>query len=76
MVKSEKKHSRMLEAEKFFENRIGELLKLSELADRLKMSVSGLRKLVARDDRFPRLKVGQQLRFSWSSVERYLLEGA
>ena len=59
----------------FFDNSIAEILTLRELADRLKISVSGLRKLVYRDARFPKFKVGQQLRFRWSSVERYLQKG-
>ena len=58
-----------------FENQTVKLLTLGELARRLKVSVSGLRKIVARDDRFPKYKVGQQLRFDWDTVARYFHKG-
>ena len=58
-----------------FEKEIADFLTLSELATKLKISVSGLRKIVARDASFPKYKVGQQLRFSWDAVERYFRKG-
>jgi hypothetical protein len=58
-----------------FEKRIGQLLTLQELAEQLKISVSGLRKILARDCNFPKYKVGHQLRFRWEMVERYFLNG-
>jgi hypothetical protein len=57
-----------------FDNHIV-LLTLGELADRLKISSSGLRKIIARDSTFPKYKVGQQLRFDWNAVERYFRKG-
>jgi AraC-like DNA-binding protein len=64
-----------LRGESLFENRITELLTLGELARQLKISISGLRKIIARDVKFPKYKVGQQLRFSWDAVERYFRKG-
>ena len=55
-----------------FDNRIVEILTYPELAGRLKMSVSGLRKLVRRDGNFPRLRVGHEYRFNWPAVYAYL----
>lgn len=54
-----------------FDNQIREILTVNELAERLKISVSGLRKIIARDTRFPKYKVGHQLRFCWTVVESY-----
>ena len=58
-----------------FDNSIVDLLTLGELAQRLKISVSGLRKIVARDAKFPKYKVGQQLRFNWNAAEEYFRKG-
>jgi hypothetical protein len=60
---------------KVFENRKEDLLSLGELAIKLNISVSGLRKIIARDMKFPKYKVGHQLRFNWSAVERYFRKG-
>lgn len=57
------------------DNQINELQTLREVAMRLKISVSGLRKIVARYTDFPKYKVGHQLRFSWIEVERYFRKG-
>ena len=55
-----------------FDNGIREpLLTLRELADQLRVSESGLRKLIKRE-RLPHYKVGQQLRFKWSVLEGHL----
>ncbi len=61
--------------ELIFEKEISAFLTLGDLARQLKISVSGLRKIIARDAKFPRYKVGQQLRFSWDAVERYFRKG-
>lgn len=61
--------------ESLFDKKRTELLTLGDLAKQLKISVSGLRKIIARDARFPRYKIGQQLRFSWDAVERYFRKG-
>ena len=58
-----------------FDNRISEIFTIGELSERLKISVSGLRKIIARDCGFPRYKVGHQMRFSWIEVERYFHKG-
>jgi len=51
-----------------FDNHIGEkLLTLRELASRLRMTESGVYKLVYRN-KIPALKVGRLLRFKWEDV--------
>jgi len=57
-----------------FDNQI-RIMTLEELANQLKISPSGLRKIIARDANFPRYKVGHQLRFNWEAVERYFRKG-
>lgn len=52
-----------------------QILTLRELAERLKISVSGLRKVLKRDSKFPVFRVGQQLRFDWSLVVAHLSKG-
>ena len=59
------------DAELFDNNITKEFITLGELAARLKLSVSGLRKIIARDKDFPRYKVGRQLRFCWNAMESY-----
>lgn len=57
-----------------FENPISnEILTLPEVAARLKVSVSGLRKILRRRGIPGAFKVGQQWRFYWSKVARHLL---
>lgn len=58
-----------------FDNQISEFFTIGELANRLKLSVSGLRKIIARDAKFPKYKVGHQLRFNWKEVDRYFRKG-
>ena len=58
-----------------FDNKIAEICTIGELAERLKISVSGLRKIIGRDAHFPKLKVGHQLRFRWDQVESHLRKG-
>jgi hypothetical protein len=58
--------------EALYENQI---MTLRELAERLRVSVSGLRKILKREPDFPRFPVGQQLRFDWSQVVAYLSKG-
>ncbi len=68
-------NSAILPSDTLFDNQTPELLTLGELARLLKVSISGLRKIISRDARFPKYKVGQQLRFSWNAVERYFQKG-
>ena len=57
------------------DNQIDELQTLGEVAKRLNISLSGFRKIVARNRDFPKYKVGHQLRFSWIEVARYFRKG-
>ena len=68
-------NSATLRSASLFDNQTTDLLTLGELARRLKVSISGLRKIISRDAMFPKYKVGQQLRFSWNAVERYFRKG-
>jgi excisionase family DNA binding protein len=49
-----------------------EILTFPELAARLKVSVSGLRKILRRNGLPGAFKVGQQWRFRWALVVRFL----
>ena len=49
-----------------------EILTFPELAARLKVSVSGLRKILRRSGLPGAFKVGQQWRFRWALVVRFL----
>jgi excisionase family DNA binding protein len=65
---------RQAEATKLFDNQ-EELLTYEECAQRLKISVSGLQKLVYRRE-LPFMKFGQQgVRFYWSEVVATLRKG-
>ena len=60
----------------FFDNFLtDEILTLPELAARLKVSVSGLRKILRRERMPGAFKVGQQWRFRWALVARFLSAG-
>ena len=57
--------------DRLIDNSINDILTLPELAERLKVSVSGLRKVIKREQ-VPHFKVGQQIRVSWVTVANYL----